>query len=76
MEASPMSLFEKFIKEAYGSQYVIPVYQRNYTWRKNKQVKQLLADIERNGNDGIGHPEPLRGNFSSYWSRTIDEKTD
>lgn len=47
MEASPMSLFEKFIKEAYGSQYVIPVYQRNYTWRKNKQVKQLLSDIER-----------------------------
>ena len=47
MEASPMSLFEKFIKEAYGSQYVIPVYQRNYTWRKNKQVKQLLEDIEK-----------------------------
>ena len=47
MEASPMSLFEKFIKEAFGSQYVIPVYQRNYTWRKNKQVKQLLVDIER-----------------------------
>ena len=47
MEASPMSLFEKFIKEAYGSQYVIPVYQRNYTWKKNKQVKQLLFDIER-----------------------------
>jgi len=47
MEASPMSLFEKFIKEAYGSQYVIPVYQRNYTWRKNKQVKQLLLDIEK-----------------------------
>lgn len=47
MEASPMSLFEKFIKEAYGSQYVIPVYQRNYTWEKNKQLKQLLADIEK-----------------------------
>jgi len=47
MEASPMSLFEKFIKEAYGSQYVIPVYQRNYTWRKNKQVRQLLEDIEK-----------------------------
>lgn len=47
MEASPMSLFEKFIKEAYGSQYVIPVYQRNYIWKKNKQVKQLLEDIER-----------------------------
>lgn len=47
MEASPMSLFEKFIKEAYGSQYVIPVYQRNYTWKKNKQVKQLLDDVEK-----------------------------
>lgn len=41
-----MSLFEEFIKEAFGSQYVIPVYQRNYTWKKNKQVKQLLVDIE------------------------------
>jgi hypothetical protein len=47
MKASPMSLFEEFIKEAYGSQYVIPVYQRNYTWKKNKQVKQLLNDIKR-----------------------------
>jgi len=47
LEASPMSLFEKFIKEAYGSQYIIPVYQRNYTWKKNKQVKQLLFDIEK-----------------------------
>lgn len=46
MKSSPMSLFEEFIKEAFGSQYVIPVYQRNYTWKKNKQVKQLLIDIE------------------------------
>ncbi len=46
MKASPKSIFEEFIKEAYGSQYVIPVYQRNYTWRKNKQIKQLLDDIE------------------------------
>jgi len=47
VEASPMSVFEQFIKEAYGSQYVIPVYQRNYTWKKSKQVKQLLFDIEQ-----------------------------
>lgn len=46
MKSSPMSLFEEFIKEAFGSQYIIPVYQRNYTWKKNKQVKQLLSDIE------------------------------
>ena len=24
-----------------------------------KKINQLFADIERNGNDGIGHPEPL-----------------
>ena len=39
-----------------------------------KKINQLLADIERNGNDGIGHPEPLKGNLSGYWSRAIDEK--
>ena len=38
------------------------------------EKNQLLADIERNGNNGIGHPEPLKENLSGYWSRTIDEK--
>lgn len=28
-----------------GSQYVIPAYQRNYTWTANKDVKQLLEDL-------------------------------
>jgi toxin YoeB len=23
---------------------------------------------------GIGHPEPLKGNLSGFWSREIDEK--
>ncbi len=47
MKADSMSLFEEFIKGATGSQFVIPVYQRNYTWKKNKQIKQLLYDIEK-----------------------------
>ena len=29
-----------------GSQFVIPVYQRNYTWTANHEVKQLLSDID------------------------------
>jgi toxin YoeB len=33
-----------------------------------------MKDILRNGNEGIGHPEQLKGNLSGYWSRTIDEK--
>lgn len=38
-----------------------------------KRINQLLRDIERNGNQGIGKPEPLKGNFQGYWSRRIDE---
>lgn len=29
-----------------GCQFVIPVYQRNYTWSAEKEVKQYLADLE------------------------------
>lgn len=37
-----------------------------------KRINTLIKDIERNGNSGIGKPEPLR-NLSGYWSRRIDE---
>ena len=33
----------------------------------------LLKDIDRNGYDGIGKPEPLRENLSGWWSRRIDD---
>lgn len=39
-----------------------------------KRINQLLADIMRNGNQGIGKPERLKGDLSAYWSRRIDEK--
>ena len=38
------------------------------------KILQLIKDIDRNGYSGIGHPEPLKGNFAGYWSRRIDEK--
>jgi len=38
-----------------------------------KRVNQLLKDIERNGYDGIGKPEPLKGDMSGWWSRRIDD---
>ena len=37
-----------------------------------KRINQLLQDILRNGNDGIGKPESLRGDLSGFWSRRID----
>ena len=42
--------------------------------RTMKKINELIKDIIRNGNEGRGHPEPLKGNLSGYWSRTIDEK--
>lgn len=47
-------------------------------WQKQdkktlKRINQLLQDISRNGYDGIGKPEPLKGDFSGFWSRRIDE---
>ena len=39
-----------------------------------KKINDLLKDIDRNGYTGIGKPEPLKGDFSGYWSRRIDEK--
>ena len=38
-----------------------------------KRINALLNDIKRNPFDGIGKPEPLKGNLSGFWSRRIDE---
>lgn len=40
-----------------------------------KMVHELIKDIERNGVDkGRGQPEPLKHEFSGYWSRRIDSE--
>ena len=39
-----------------------------------KRINALIKDIDRNGYEGIGKPEPLTGNRSGYWSRRIDEQ--
>lgn len=38
-----------------------------------KRINVLLKDIERGNFDGIGKPEPLRGDMSGFWSRRIDD---
>lgn len=38
-----------------------------------KRVAALLKDIDRNGYNGIGKPEPLKGELSGCWSRRIDD---
>lgn len=38
-----------------------------------KRINQLIKDIDRNGYDGIGKPEPLKYDFQGFWSRRIDD---
>ena len=42
--------------------------------RTLKKINSLLKDIERNGNIGIGKPEPLKYELTGYWSRRITDK--
>lgn len=47
-------------------------------WLKNdkktlKRILLIIQDIDRNGYNGIGKPEPLKHNLSGYWSRRIDD---
>ncbi|MHB1171134.1 MAG: Txe/YoeB family addiction module toxin [Lacisediminihabitans sp.] len=39
-----------------------------------KRINTLVADIERNGNEGIGKPEALKPGFHGYWSRRITDE--
>lgn len=54
-------------------------WQEYLDWQKQdkktlKKINTLIADIQRNSFSGIGHPEPLSGSLSGWWSRHIDEK--
>lgn len=48
------------------------VYWQTQDKKTLKRINALLQDIERNGNQGIGNPELLKG-LSGYWSRRINE---
>jgi len=37
------------------------------------RVNQLIKSIRRTPTEGIGKPEPLKGNLGSWWSRRIDD---
>ena len=39
-----------------------------------KKINSLLKDIERNGYDCIGNPEPLKHGLNGFWSVEIDKK--
>ena len=58
-------------KEKAWLEYLYWQTQDKKTLRK---INNLLKDIERNGYNCIGKPEPLRDELSGWWSVRIDEK--
>jgi toxin YoeB len=38
------------------------------------RIKILIRDIGREPFRGLGKPEPLKGNWSGYWSRRINNE--
>ncbi len=39
---------------------------------KTKRINALLRDVLRHPFEGLGKPEPLRGDLAGFWSRRID----
>ena len=39
-----------------------------------KRINLLIAGIQRDPFEGIGKPEPLKGELSGYWSRRINQE--
>lgn len=49
------------------------IYWQTQDKKTLKRINMLLKDIERGNFDGIGKPEPLKGDMSGFWSRKIDD---
>ena len=49
------------------------LYWQTQDKKTQRRINELIRDIIRNGYEGIGKPEPLKGDLSGWWSRRIDD---
>lgn len=49
------------------------VYWQSEDKKTLRRINQLIRDTQRTPLEGIGKPEPLKGNLTGFWSRRIDE---
>jgi len=42
--------------------------------KKLRRINELIQAVQREPFKGIGKPEPLRGNWTGFWSRRIDRE--
>jgi toxin YoeB len=47
------------------------LYWQQYDKKILKRINRLIKEIQRTPFEGIGDPEPLKYNWSGYWSRRI-----
>ena len=50
------------------------LYWQQNDKQKLKKINALITDVLRSPFSGEGKPEPLKDNFSGYWSRRIDSE--
>ncbi len=50
------------------------LYWQQADRQKLRRINDLIRAIQRDPFQGIGKPEPLRGNWSGFWSRRIDRE--
>ncbi len=50
------------------------IYWQQKDKKPLKRINTLVKDIKRQPFEGIGNPEPLKHNWSGYWSRRIDRE--
>ncbi len=50
------------------------LYWQKEDKKKLQRINGLIKDIKRNPFMGLGDPEPLKHNWSGYWSRRIDKQ--
>ncbi len=49
------------------------IYWQTQDKKTLKRINNLIKDTECNPFEGIGKPEPLKGDLSGFWSRRIDD---
>ena len=59
-----------FLEDAFD-QYVLWQQRDKVALAK---VNRLIAECQRHPFEGTGKPEPLRGDYSGWWSRRIDRE--
>ena len=50
------------------------IYWQTQDRKTLKRINLLIKDISRSPFEGLGKPEPLKGNLTGFWSRRIDEE--